>query len=141
MLVDANLLLFARDAESRFHDAAREWLTARLNGPVRVGLPWQSLVAFVRIATHPRAYERPLGPDAAWRQIRAWLDAEAAWVPLPTERHGEILGQLVVEHQLRGNLVSDAHLAALEHGLQVCSADSDFARFTQVRWVNPLAAD
>lgn len=141
MLVDANLLLFARDTESPFHAAARRWLTDRLNGPVRVALPWQSLVAFVRISTHPRAYERPLSPELAWRQVRAWLEAEPAWVPGPTSRHGQLLGRLVTTHHLCGNLVSDAHLAALaiEHGLQLCSADSDFARFPEVRWRNPLA--
>ena len=140
MLVDANLLLFARDTHSPFHAASRRWLTDRLNGPVRVGLPWQSLVAFVRISTHPRAYERPLSPDVAWRQVRAWLDAEPAWVPSPTSRHGQVLGQLITAHHLRGNLVSDAHVAALaiEHGLELCSADSDFARFPEVRWRNPL---
>lgn len=66
MLVDANLLLYARDAGSRFHDTAAAWLQQQLNGPTRVGLPWTSLVAFVRIATHPRAYDRPLSPVEAW---------------------------------------------------------------------------
>lgn len=141
MLLDANLLLCARDAESPHHDRARDWLTARLNGAVRVGLPWQSLVAFVRIGTHPRAYDRPLTPDEAWQQVRDWLSAETAWVPSPTDRHAEVLGELMGRYQLRGNLVSDAHLAALaiEHGLQICSADTDFARFSEVRWLNPLA--
>ena len=141
MLVDANLLLFARDAESRFHQAAREWLTGRLNGPVRVGLPWQSLVAFLRIGTHPRAYRRPLTPAEGWRQVADWLAAPAAWVPAPTERHADLLGALVERHDLRGNLVSDAHLAALaiEHGLELYSADTDFARFSEIRWTNPVA--
>lgn len=140
MLVDANLLLFARDAESSFHGVARQWLSVQLNGPVRVGLPWQSLVAFVRIATNPRAYENPLSPNEAWRQVADWLAADPAWVPSPTARHAEILGRLITNHQLRGNLVSDAHLGALaiEHGLELCSADGDFARFTEVRWRNPL---
>jgi hypothetical protein len=63
------------------------------------------------------------------------------WTPGPTERHAELLGGLVVSYQLRGNLVGDAHLAALaiEHGLTVCSADTDFARFRELQWVNPLA--
>lgn len=141
MLVDANLLLFARDADSPFHERAREWLTAQLNGPVRVGLPWQCLVAFVRISTHPRAYDRPLSPDEAWQQVAEWLGAGSAWTPLPTHRHAEVLGGLLHRYQVRANLVSDAHLAALaiEHGLRICSADTDFARFGEVTWVNPLA--
>jgi len=140
MLVDANLLLYARDTASSFHSRAREWLTASLNGPVRLGLPWQSLVAFLRISTNPRASERPLEPEEAWRQIERWLSAPSAWIPSPTERHAEVLGRLIAVHELRGNLVADAHLAALaiEHGVAVCSADTDFARFTELRWVNPL---
>lgn len=141
MLVDANLLLFARDADSPFHSRARDWLTAQLNGPVRVGLPWQSLVAFCRISTHPRAYERPLDPDEAWQQVAEWLRAEPVWTPHPTECHAEVYGQLLRRYQIRGNLASDAHLAALaiEHGLGIRSADTDFARFTEITWSNPLS--
>lgn len=140
MLVDANLLLYARDTASSAHPVARDWLEGRLNGSVRVGLPWQSLVAFVRISTHPRAYERPLEPAEAWRQVEDWLAAPAAWVPAPAGDHATVLGDLVARYGLRGNLVSDAHLAALaiEHGLHLFSADTDFARFTELRWVNPL---
>lgn len=139
-LVDANLLLYARDRESPEHELASAWLTERLNGPARVALPWQSLVAFLRIATHPRAYERPLSATDAWHQVTDWLAAPAAWVPSPTKQHAEVLGDLVERHSLRGNLISDGHLAALaiEHGLEVCSADTDFARFSEVRWRNPL---
>ncbi|QSB16103.1 PIN domain-containing protein [Natronosporangium hydrolyticum] len=142
MLVDANLLLYAVDTRSPFHDRAREWLTGALNGRERVGLPWQCLTAFVRIATHPRAAQRPLTPAQAWEHVSSWLACEVAWTPLPTNHHAEVLGALVVEHDLRGNLVSDAHLAALaiEHGLKLYSADSDFARFPKLTWVNPLVS-
>jgi len=141
MLVDANILLFAADRTTNFHSAASSWLTRVLNGPVRVGLPWQSLGAFLRIGTNPRAYERPLTPDEAWSYVEDWLAADASWIPGPTERHAEVLGSLIVSYQLGGNLVSDAQMAALaiEHGLTVCSADTDFARFGEIRWENPLA--
>lgn len=141
MLVDANILLYARDKASMFHGTARAWLEQQLGGPVRVGLPWPSLIAFVRIATHPRAATNPLSPAEAWEQLEEWLASPAAWTPVPTERHAEIVGGLVTRYQLRGNLVSDAHLAALavEHGLELCSADTDFARFSEVRWRNPIA--
>ena len=140
MLVDANILLFAVDATSPFHSPAADWLSEQLNGPRRVGLPWQSMGAFLRISTHSRAVERPLTPGEAWSQVEEWLGAEAAWIPVPTERHAEILGLLLNTHQLRGNLVPDAQLAALaiEHGLTVYSADGDFARFSELRWENPL---
>ncbi len=141
MLIDANLLLFAVDESSPFHKAAAAWLTEVLNGPRRVAVPWPVLSAFVRIGTHPRASEHPLSPEEAWGYVDRWLACDPVWIPNPTGRHAEILGGLLVSYQLRGNLVSDAHLAALaiEHGLTVCSADTDFARFSEVRWINPLA--
>jgi len=141
MLIDANLLLFAANEESTFHATARDWLAGRLNGKQRVGLPWQSLGAFLRVATQSRAWERPLEPEAAWAYIEDWLACDVTWMPTPTEHHAEILGELVKRYQLRGNLIPDAQLAALaiEHGVEVCSADTDFARFTEVRWNNPLA--
>lgn len=140
MLVDANLLLYARNVDSEHHGPAREWLTDRLNGPVRTGLPWSSLSAFVRIATNPRAFPQPLEPTEAWAQVEEWLDGPSAWVPLPTDRHAEVFGRLVVEHRATGALVPDAELAALaiEHGLTVASTDQDFARFRGVAWVDPL---
>lgn len=142
MLVDTNVLLFAVDASSHFHASARTWLTNVLNGPQRVGLPWQVLGAFVRIATNPRASERPLSPQAAWTHVEDWLALDTVWVPNPTEHHSRVLGSLITSYQLRGNLITDAQLAALaiEHGLTVCSADTDFARFGEIRWVNPLAS-
>lgn len=141
MLVDANVLLYAVDQVSPFHDSAREWLEAALNGPRRVGIPWLSLTAFMRIVTHPRALNEPLTPGDAWRFVEDWLDAPAAWVPQPGRGHREILGRLVRQLDLRGNLVTDAVLAALcvEHGLQIVSADSDFARFSELDWINPVA--
>jgi toxin-antitoxin system PIN domain toxin len=140
MLVDANILLFAVDTTSRFHRAAAGWLGEQLNGPRRVGLPWQSLWAFLRISTNPRASEDPFSPEQAWSYVEDWLGAVPAWIPGPTERHSDVLGRLITSYELRGNLVTDAHLAAIaiEHGLTVCSADTDFARFTEIRWENPL---
>jgi toxin-antitoxin system PIN domain toxin len=139
-LVDANVLLYAVDEQATQHPAAKRWLEDALNGPGRVGLPWQSLTAFVRIATHPRALVRPLRAAEAWKYVTDWLDAPAAWVPEPGRGHRQLLGQLICDRDLRGNLVSDAVLAALclEHGLTMVSADSDFARFPEIAWVNPV---
>lgn len=140
MLVDANILLYAVDADSPFHERARTWLEDALNGPHRIAIPWSSLVAFLRIATNPRALREPLDPEEAWSIVEAWLDAEPVWTPGPGPGHRAILGRLVRDLDLRANLVSDAVLAALavEHGLAVVSADSDFARFTELEWINPL---
>jgi hypothetical protein len=123
------------------HERAHAWLDERLNGTARVGLPWPSLLAFLRLVTNPRVFERPASVRAAWQQVEAWLDCEAAWIPAPTDRHREILGRLLGEAAVRANLVPDAHLAALaiEHGLVLASTDGDFARFPGLRFENPLA--
>lgn len=141
MLVDANILLFAADATSAHHQKAAAWLTEQLNGDRRVGLPWDSLAAFVRIATHPRAAAQPLTPAEAWEHIEAWLAVPVVWVPIPTDQHAGVFGNLITKYLLAGNLVPDAHLAALaiQHGLTVCSADTDFARFSEISWFNPVA--
>jgi uncharacterized protein len=140
MLVDANLLIYAVHEGSAQHQVASSWLTEALNGSRRVGLPWQSLTAFMRIATHPRVFDRPLEPAVAWARIEDWLASPVAWIPAPGPRFAALLGQLVTAHDIRGNLVPDAMLAALalEHGLVVCSNDTDFARFAGLRWTNPL---
>jgi hypothetical protein len=141
ILVDANLLLYAHVESFPQHEAGRTWLDAQLSGRTPVGLPWPSLLAFLRIATNPRVFERPEPIAAAWKQLQAWLDCDVAWVPQPTERHREVLESLLGPPGIQGGLVADAHLAALalEHGLILCSTDSDFARFPGLRWQNPLA--
>jgi len=140
MLLDANLLLYAVHERAAAHEAAAAWLTDQLNGRRRVGFPWQSLAAFLRISTHPRAFEQPLDAATAWERVADWLAAPVAWIPQPGSEHAALLGELITRHDVRGNLVPDAQLAALavEHGLTVCSSDTDFARFTEVRWLNPL---
>jgi toxin-antitoxin system PIN domain toxin len=141
ILVDANLLIYSHIATASLHDAARAWLDEQLNGETRVGLPWGTLLAFLRVVTNPRVYTRPVPMPAAIRQVTSWLAAEPVWTPQPTERHAEVLGALLAQPDVYGNLVSDAHLAALaiEHGLTLCSTDGDFARFKGLRWRNPLA--
>ncbi len=142
MLIDANLLLYAVDALAAEHAKASAWLAEQLNGDRRVGIPWESITAFVRISTHPRATSHPLSPSEAWRFIEDWLAVEQVWIPVATERHADVLGGLIARYRIAGNLVPDAHLAAIaiEHGLEICSADTDFARFSEVRWLNPIAS-
>lgn len=141
MLVDANILLYAVDERSPHHSRARDWLVDALNGDRRVGLPWLSLGAFVRISTNPRASEQPLTPSAAWQHVEEWLSCPTAWVPNPTPRHASLLGGLIHRYELRANMITDAQIAvlAMEHGLTVYSADTDFARFSEISWVDPIA--
>ena len=140
MIVDANVLLYAVDEQSPFHASARGWLDSAINGVERVGIPWVSLMAFQRIITHPRATTNPLSPGEAWQFVTEWLDADQVWIPTPGARHRDILGTLLVSADARGNVGTDAHLAALalEHGTGICSFDSDFARFNGLQWIQPL---
>jgi toxin-antitoxin system PIN domain toxin len=140
ILIDANLLLYAANHSSPDHENALAWLDEKLNGSVRVGLPWPSLLAFVRLASNPSVLKKPVSPYAAWRQVEAWLSSEVAWVPGPGEHHAAILGKLLADRAMTSRLVPDAHLAALaiEHGVTLCSTDGDFARFAGLRWQNPL---
>jgi toxin-antitoxin system PIN domain toxin len=140
ILVDVNLLLYATNVSASQHGVAREWLDRQLVETPRVGLPWATLLGFLRLATNARVITRPLTMAAAWQQVSQWLACEPAWIPLPTARHADVLGKLLAEPGVYGNLVPDAHLAALaiEHGLTLCSTDSDFARFPELKWVNPL---
>jgi toxin-antitoxin system PIN domain toxin len=141
ILVDANLLIYAHVKEFAEHSMAREWLDEQLNEQPRVGLPWPSLLAFMRITSNARVFERPLGIQAAWAQVEAWLGAPASWIPTPGAQHAAVFASLVPLIS-RPNLVPDAHLAALaiEHGLTLCSTDGDFARFKELRWKNPLVS-
>jgi uncharacterized protein len=138
--VDTNLLVYAHVTSFPQHTSARSWLEEQMAGTRRVGLTWQSLLAFVRLVTNPRVFTEPESVRQAWAQVEAWLDAEPVWTPLPTTRHRTVLADLVAASTLRANDVPDAHLAALaiEHGLKLATTDSGFARFAQLEWFDPL---
>jgi toxin-antitoxin system PIN domain toxin len=140
VIVDANLLLYAKVADYPQHAAARAWLDDVLSGPERVGLPWQSLLAFIRIGTNPRVFASPMPIADAWGQVERWLTAPAAWIPVHGAGHPACLKPLLLAG-VSGPRVSDADLAALaiEHGVELCSTDGDFARFAGLRWRNPIA--
>jgi toxin-antitoxin system PIN domain toxin len=141
ILVDANLILYAVISDYEQHEAANAWLDDRLNSPIRVGLPWISVLAFLRISTNPRIFPDPLPMKEAWRRATRWLDLPNVWCPEATERHRPLLERFLTGVACSWKLVSDAHLAALaiEHGLVLCSTDGDFARFDGLRWENPIA--
>jgi len=141
ILVDANLLVYAHVGSTLANPKARAWLNRRLNETSQVAMPWPSLLAFVRLVSNPRVFARPLTVPQAWAQVESWLAVPTVWIPEPTERHKETLASLLGKEAFRSNLVPDAHLAAIaiEHGLTLCSADGDFARFAGLRWENPLA--
>ncbi|MGH3664672.1 MAG: TA system VapC family ribonuclease toxin [Egibacteraceae bacterium] len=138
--IDANLLVYAHVTSYEQHEATREWLEEQLSILPRVGLPWPSLLAFVRLVTNPRLFSEPEPITDAWAQVESWLDAGSAWTPVPTPQHRQVLGSCVAHTTLRANDVPDAHLAALaiEHGLKLATSDSGFGRFERLEWFNPL---
>ncbi len=141
ILVDANLLLYAVNSAAPDHAAARDWLDARLSGTEEVGFAWPAILAFLRISTHPGLFPRPLSMQSATAKIQAWLGQPVARIVDPSTEHLERLAELLRQTQCTGNLVQDAHLAALaiECGATLCSTDVDFSRFPALKWLNPLA--
>jgi len=139
-VVDANLLLYAVDEASPHHEIAKPWLEQRLSGSETFAFAWAVLLAFIRLGTNPRVFETPLTLEEAFDLVDSWLEQPCATVVHPSDRHNQLLRELLAPFGTAGNLTSDAHLAALsvEHGAELCSADADFARFPRVRWVNPL---
>ena len=140
VLVDANILLYARFSDLPQHQAAREWLDQRLNDPEPTGIPWNSLTAFARIASNPRVFSDPLDSDEIVAQVLQWTSRRNVWQPEPGERFTALFTGLLAATRASGNLVPDCFLAALaqEHGLTMVSSDTDFARFPNLRWLNPL---
>ncbi len=142
ILVDANILLYAYNAEAEQHSRSRAWLEAALSGPDLVRFAWLTLWAFLRIATSPRVFYRPLSTSEAEDAVSSWLAQPIAGVLEPGERHWEILRGLLRDSQAVGPLVMDAALAAiaLEHGAVLCTTDRDFSRFSGLKWTSPLVA-
>jgi toxin-antitoxin system PIN domain toxin len=142
ILVDANVLLYAYHPRAEHHEKSRAWLESALSGPGLVRFAWLTLWAFLRIATNPRAFERPLAPPEAEAAVSSWLAQPAAGILEPGERHWEILRRLMREGQTSGPLIMDAVIAAIavEHGAMLCTTDRDFSRFPGLKWTNPLSA-
>ena len=137
---DANLLIYAVDELSAHHRPAKEWLDGELSGGETVAFTWTVLLAFLRLTTNPRVFDQPLSPAEALDIIDGWVGRPTVTVIGPGERHVRLLRELLASSGTAGNLTSDAHLAAIaiEHGATLCSADRDFARWSGLRWTNPL---
>ena len=139
LLPDANVLLYAVNSDASNHVLARGWLDQALAGRRTVGFTWSVLLAFLRLATHPAVFPRPIDVAQATEQVRSWLRCSTAVVVEPGARHVEVLANLLTASGVGGNLVGDAHLAAIaiEHGAELVSFDRDFARFAGLRWTLP----
>jgi len=139
-LIDANLLIYAHNVNAPEHEQARTWTEATMSHAEPVGLAWLAILAFLRILTDPRLFAQPRSMADATAIMTSWLARPNVYILSPTTRHWAILRDLLDRGQVRGPLVSDAHLAALaiEHGATLCTTDRDFARFPGLKWMNPL---
>lgn len=138
-LVDANVLLYAVNADAPHHAASRGWLNAALAGADRVGLAWLPLLAFVRLATKIEVFPQAMSSETAMAQVTSWLAAPGAVLVQPTARHPDLLTAILLDSGTGGNVVNDAHLAALalEHRAEIVTYDTDFSRFRGIRWYRP----
>jgi len=141
-LVDANVLVYAFNTDADRHAEAKGWLDAALSGAATVAFAWLPLLAFVRLTTKAGIFPSPVSTEVAMTQVQDWLAQPSAQLVQPTVRHPFVLAELLRESGATGNLVSDAHLAALaiEHRAHIVSYDTDFERFAGVRWERPSSA-
>lgn len=142
ILIDANLLLYAWDDHSPHHAASRAWLEETLWGQEPAAFSWTVILAFLRLATDSRVFQRPLSISQGAEVVSEWFAASRFVLLQPGERHWEILKGLLIVGQASRKLVMDAHLGALaiEHGATLASVDRDFARFPGLKLLNPLSS-
>ena len=142
IVLDANLLLYAYDSRSDKHERARQWVERVFSEEMVVGLPWQTVAAFIRIATNPRIPGQRFTLDQAVEVVDQWLEQPNVLLLAPGDQHWNILRKLLIAGQARGPLTTDAQLAALtiEHGGVLHTTDRDFGRFAELRWTNPIEA-
>jgi toxin-antitoxin system PIN domain toxin len=139
-LVDVYILIYAEDTKSPHHAVVRPWWDALMNGPETVALCWPTLNGFLRIVTHPKIATNPLSPADAAAKVSTWVAHSKVWIVNPGPSHWQEYEKLILATSATGNLLMDAHLAALaiEHGCELASCDTDFAKFPGLRWINPL---
>lgn len=141
IIPDINLLVYAYNRDAPLHCSALTWWEQVIRRSTPVGIPWVVLCGYIRIMTDPRILQRPLAPGKAVAHVRSWVVQPSVSLLDPGPRHLDILAELLDETGVGGRLMTDTHLAALaiEHHAELHSNDRDFARFTRLRWINPLA--
>jgi len=141
-VVDTNVLVYAADREAAGHEQCRELLQAWRQQPEPWYLTWSVVYEFLRVTTHPRVFRRPWTPTAAWGFVDAILASPSLALLTESERHASVLSALLQEvPELTGNLVHDAHTAALmiEHGVRrIYTRDTHFHRFHGIQVLDPL---
>jgi uncharacterized protein len=140
IILDANILLYAYDADSDKHARARAWVEEVFSDASPVGLPWQAVSAFMRIVTNPRLTGKRFTPVEVVEIVDQWVKQPNVRLLGPGDNHWSLLRQMIVDGQVRGPLISDAQLAAItiEYGGVLHTTDRDFSRFPGLRWKNPI---
>lgn len=140
IVLDANLLIYAYDSASSQHEKARSWIEETFSGTAPVGLPWLTIVAFLRIMSNSKLPGQRFTASEAVHIVETWLAQPNVRLLSPDQNHWTVLRNMIVEGQASGPLVADAQLAALtvEYGGVLHTTDRDFARFPGLRWTNPL---
>lgn len=140
IVADANLLIYSYDSASAHHRKSVAWLEKVFSEAEAVGLPWQSVSAFLRVITNWRRSGAGAAVEQAVQIVEEWLRQPNVQILVPGDRHWPVLRRMIVEGRASGPLVSDAQIAALtiEYGGVLHTADRDFARFPGLRWKNPL---
>jgi len=138
-IVDANVLLYTANESDPHHEVARDWLDSALSRSEPVGFAWVAVLAYLRLSTKVGIFPIPISVEDAIIDLQMWVSQPTAVRVTETPRHLDVLAGLLAETGTGGNLVNDAHLAALavEHDATVVSYDNDFSRFTGVRWEMP----
>ena len=140
IIPDINLLLYAYNEESPFHDAARQWWENTINGSEPVGIPWVVSIGFIGLMANPNTMASPVSTTEAAGYVEEWFQHEHILLVNPDDDHIRHLRRNLQVAGGGGNLVADAHIAAIamEHQAEVHTNDSDFDRFSGLKRRNPL---
>lgn len=141
IVLDANLLLYAYNSSAPNHVQARQCIETVFSGTEAVGLPWQTISAFLRIITNRQLPGGRLPMEEATALVEEWAALPVVHLLAPRDRHWSFFRRMLLEGKASGPLTTDAQLAALtiENGGVLYTTDRDFARFPGLKWVNPLA--
>ena len=139
ILPDINILLYATDEDSGFHEPAKQWLNDVLSTE-QVFFTWQTLTGFLRLITHPAASKTPLKLTQAIEVVEEWLALDNTYLVSLEKERWPVFSQILLDGQATGNLVMDAHIAAVakSYGAAVATTDRDFNRFAGLAVFDPL---
>ena len=139
--VDTNILVYAHIVSSRHHEKAQSILLELCESPFPWAIPWPCVYEFLRVVTHPRVYHPPSPLQVAMADLRQILASPSLQLLSETPTHRELMDALILEAGVTGNLIHDAHIAALclEHGVrELVTGDRDFSRFADLKVMNPF---